>query len=54
MRKKFSHFLNYLFPLSSIGSRIFLFMLLGFLICLVVLGCSLICKTEGLDSGYFR
>lgn len=34
MRKKFSHFLKYLFSLSSVGPRIFLFILLDFLICL--------------------
>lgn len=44
----------YLFPLSLADSRIFLFMLLGFLICLMVLGCLFIFKTEGLDYDYFR
>lgn len=43
-----------LFPLSLADSRIFLFMLLGFLICLMVLGCLFIFKTEGLDCDYFR
>ena len=54
IRKKFSHFLNYLFPLSSVVLRIFLFMLLGFLTCLMIFGCPFIFKTEALGNDYFR
>lgn len=46
MRKKFSHFLIYRFPLSSVDPRIFLFM--DFLTCLMVL------KIERLDCDDFR
>lgn len=52
--KKVLSFTVFCFLSVHLDLRIFLFMFPGFLICLMVLGCLFIFKTEGLDYDYFR